>query len=272
MIKFLFWNIGKKRLEASVGRLVREHDIDVVALVECEVPTDDMLAVLNDAEERAFSPGMTELDDVAVFARLGERSFRTVREDPATRLSIRHLTLPSGTDIFLAVTHLPSKLHWREDSQCHLCIQLADRISGREKGVGHTRTVLVGDLNMNPFESGVVSSLGLHGTMTRRVARRKSRTVLKRQYPFFYNPMWGHFGDGLDGPPGTYCNSRAEAVCHFWNMFDQVLVRPSLLDAFDNDHLKILDTLGGDSLLTARGLPDKSAASDHLPIVFGLEL
>lgn len=272
MIKFLFWNIGKKPLEASVGKLVREHNIDVVALVECEVSTDDMLGVLNNSEENAFSPGMTELDDVAVFARLEERSFQTAREDPATRLSIRHLTLPSGMDILLAVTHLPSKLHWSDDSQSQLCTQLAGEISGCENKVGHTRTVLVGDLNMNPFESGVVSSLGLHGTMTRRVARRKSRTVLKRQYPFFYNPMWGHFGDGLDGPPGTYYNSRAEHVCYFWNMFDQVLVRPSLLDAFDNSHLKILDSSGDDSLLTARGLPNKQAACDHLPIVFGLEL
>lgn len=114
MIKFLFWNIGKKPLAASVGKLVREHDIDVVALVECKVSTDDMLAALNDAEGNAFSPGMTELDDVAVFTRLGARSFRTRREDPAARLSIRQLMLPSGMDILLAVTHLPSKLHWSE--------------------------------------------------------------------------------------------------------------------------------------------------------------
>ena len=272
MIKFLFWNIHKKPLAASVSELVREHDIDVVALVECEVSTDDMLAALNNAEESAFSPGMTELDDVAVFARLRERSFRTAREDPATRLSIRRLFLPSGTDILLAVTHLPSKLHWSDDSQSQLCTQLASEIRGCEERVGHTRTVLVGDLNMNPFESGMVASHGLHGTMTRQVAERESRTVLDRDYPFFYNPMWGHFGDGLDGPPGTYYNSKAEAVCYFWNMFDQVLVRPTLLDAFDNEHLKILDSSGDDSLLTARGLPNRRAASDHLPIVFGLEL
>ena len=67
-------------------------------------------------------------------------------------------------------------------------------------------------------------------------------------------------------------SARAESVCYFWNMFDQVLVRPSLLDAFANDHLKILDSNDDDSLLTARGLPNKAAASDHLPIVFGLEL
>jgi hypothetical protein len=255
-----------------VGKLVREHDIDVVALVECEVSTDDMLAALNDGEGDSYCSGMTQLDDVAVFARLGERSFLTVREDPAARLSIRQLMLPSRMDILLAVTHLPSKLYWSGDSQRDLCPQLASEIRRCEERVGHTRTVLVGDLNMNPFESGVVSSVGLHGTMARRVAERKSRTVLGRDYPFFYNPMWGHFGDGLDGPPGTYYNLKAETVCYFWNIFDQVLVRPSLLDAFDNDHLKILDSSGDDSLLTAGGLPNKRVASDHLPIVFGLEL
>ena len=47
MIKFLFWNIGKMPLAARVSELVGEHDIDVVAMVECTVSTDDMMAVLN---------------------------------------------------------------------------------------------------------------------------------------------------------------------------------------------------------------------------------
>ena len=175
-------------------------------------------------------------------------------------------------DVLLAVTHLPSKLYWSSESQSQSCTQLAREIRRCEAESGHTRTILVGDLNMNPFEFGMVSSQGLHGTMARRVAERECRTALNREYPLFYNPMWGHFGDGIDGPPGTYYNSRAEHVCYFWNMFDQVLVRPSLLDAFDNDHLRILDTSGEDSLLTAGGRPSKSEASDHLPIVFGLEL
>ena len=51
---------------------------------------------------------------------------------------------------------------------------------------------------MNPFEHGVVAANGLNAVMARKVAARDTRTVLAHEYPFFYNPMWGHFGDAID--------------------------------------------------------------------------
>jgi len=56
-------------------------------------------------------------------------------------------------------------------------------------------------------------------------------------------------------------------------MFDQVLIRPSLLDRFSNDSLEIVEEFGDYSLLSSdNGVPDKTRASDHLPILFGLDL
>lgn len=141
-----------------------------------------------------------------------------------------------------------------------------------EQKVKHSRTILVGDLNMNPFEDGVVSALGLHSVMTRKIAAKEKRIVQKSEYPYFYNPMWGLWGDGTDGPAGTYYESRAEHVCHFWNMFDQVLVRPSLFSAFSNKDLKILMHDGTDPLINKHELPDEKHASDHFPILFKLNL
>ena len=43
-----------------------------------------------------------------------------------------------------------------------------------ENKAGHKRTVLVGDLNMNPFETGLVTASGLNATMTRKLPRRKN--------------------------------------------------------------------------------------------------
>ncbi len=68
--------------------------------------------------------------------------------------------------------------------------------------------------------------------MDRKVARDVVRTVQEQGYGFFYNPMWGLFGDGTRGPSGTFYHRRAEHKVYFWNMFDQVLVRPQLLDRF----------------------------------------
>jgi hypothetical protein len=266
---FLFWNVNGNSLEERVARIVRSRDVDVVALAECDATSPRWLDAISDAQHCRYHTGTTLLESIAVYTRFGHR---TVQEDPRTRVSARQLYLPSGRDLLLVVAHLPSKLFWQSDSQSQLCTDFAAQIRRMERLLGHARTVLVGDLNMNPFEPGVVSSHGLHATMARSVAERGTRTVLGREYGFFYNPMWGHFGDALDGPPGTYYDSRSEAVTYFWNVFDQVLVRPSLLGVFDTGSVRILDSDDSGSLLSRTGLPQKSHASDHLPILFSLDM
>lgn len=269
MISFLFWNLNGRPLQRRVANIVREHEVDVVVLAECDASSHVWLEAINEAQQCDYNEGIRLLETIAVYTRLSQR---TLEENPELRLSAHQLFLPSGDDILCVATHLPSKLYWRDASQSHLCTQLAARIGRLEEQLGHSRTILVGDLNMNPFEPGLVSSYGLHATMARQVAERQTRTVLGQDYPFFYNPMWGYFGDALDGPPGTYYYSRAEPVNYFWNIFDQVLLRPSLLGRFENNRLRILDSDGASSLLTTQGLPDSVGASDHLPIVFAFHL
>ncbi|AGP34359.1 hypothetical protein BE04_41665 [Sorangium cellulosum] len=84
--------------------------------------------------------------------------------------------------------------------------------------------------------------------------------------------MWSRFGDGSPGPPGTYYRDGGEHITFFWNMYDQVLIRPDLLDAFRPEELEILHADGASSLLTQGGLPDRGRASDHLPVLFRLSL
>lgn len=83
--------------------------------------------------------------------------------------------------------------------------------------------------------------------------------------------MWGLFGDATMGPPGTYYHDRSDHVTYYWNMFDQVLIRPELLGSFDNESLRILESDGENSLLSSLGRPD-SSRSDHLPILFEIRI
>lgn len=82
--------------------------------------------------------------------------------------------------------------------------------------------------------------------------------------------MWAHFGDRTDGPPGTHFYRSGEPILYFWNMFDQLLIRPALMEALE--FVRILDTDGQDTLLAASGIPDKNNVSDHLPLLFALDL
>jgi len=81
--------------------------------------------------------------------------------------------------------------------------------------------------------------------------------------------MWRLLGDDTKGLPGTYYYRGTEHKVFFWNVFDQVLIRPDLLDRFRGDDLAILHSDGENSFLSAKGLPH---LSDHLPLYFKLDL
>jgi hypothetical protein len=109
---------------------------------------------------------------------------------------------------------------------------VADYVRTVEAKVGHSRTVLVGDFNMNPFERGVVGPPACTPwvrvmLLLARVAQ--SPIVI---YPFFYNPMWSLFGDRSGRATRNVLLRWSEQVEFFWHMFDQVLVRPALLPGF----------------------------------------
>ncbi|MFN0107787.1 MAG: endonuclease/exonuclease/phosphatase family protein [Blastocatellia bacterium] len=270
MTTFLFWNLGGKPLADRLARMANNFGVDVLILAECEVAPGMMLETLNRQAAPMFHHHPGQCERIAIYARFSSESFSPHYE--TDRISIRRLSLLDAPEILLVSAHLPSKLHADELDQYQTSSELSAMIRQAEENVGHTRTILVGDLNMNPFENGAVSAGGLHGVMTREIAQKDSRTIQGHDYPFFYNPMWGLFGDGSEGPAGSYYYAKSGHETYFWNIFDQVLLRPALLPYFRNDDLKILTSDGVETLLTERGLPDDKAGSDHLPIMFKLHL
>jgi len=272
MITFLFWNLKKnKNLINYIKNLSLKYEIDVLMFAESLIEPDILLKTLNNQENSQFyhyAPGLCS--KIKIFTRFQSDFLVPLYE--SGRITIRHLKLPHIKDILLAVGHFPSKKHWGDSSQAFESVELSKDIIYAEQQIGHSRTVLVGDLNMNPFDDGVVSANGFNAVMTRHIAERKSRIVQNREYPFFYNPMWSLFGDGSPGSPGTYYYNSSEHKNFFWNIFDQVLIRPDLLSCFRNEELKILDSDGNTSFITSNGIPDDRIVSDHLPILFKLRL
>jgi len=270
MLTFLFWNLNGKPLQATVANLVKAHEVDILVLAECGVAPATFLSTLNEEGRAQFDFPFSECAAIAIYTRFPGRVLTPLKE--SDRFTIRTLALPARPEILLGAAHLPSKLHRGPLGQAFGCAEFAGALREVEDGVGHRRTVLLGDLNMNPFEPGVTAAPGLNGVMTREIALRGPRFAEKTAYPFFYNPMWGLFGDGTDGPAGTYYRSSSQPETTFWNIYDQILIRPDLLPHFDNRSLRILSDDGVRNLVTKRGIPDSKEFSDHLPVMFQLGL
>ncbi|WP_155897962.1 hypothetical protein [Allocoleopsis franciscana] len=77
-------------------------------------------------------------------------------------------------------------------------------------------------------------------------------------------------GDSSVGAPGTYYYAGSSYVSYFWNTFDQVLLRPALLDFFSQDDLKVISKIGANNLMTENGI--FSSYSDHLPVIVTLQI
>lgn len=297
MLTILFWNIGGRRktpskpdlqgegsgqsssvatptrseLRARIDILVtaaREHDVDILILAE--YPRDgiaDLLRAINQKDVAEFSFSSSNCKLLTIVTRFPSSYIYTRQDGP--RFTIREVRHPTSAPFLLAAVHLPSRLNQDQVALQEGVGSFADKIRNVEQLAGHQRTIVVGDFNVSPFEPGMVGARGLHAVSTRHRAQQITRTIGGDNYPFFYNPMWRFFGDDNPRPPGTYHYSSSSYIEHFWHIFDQVLLRPSLLDVFVDDSLIILHAIGSTSLVnTSNFIP--SAFSDHLPIVFSI--
>lgn len=150
MPRFFLWNIQGKALQQSIADLAREHAVDIIVLAESTGSAGVLLTALNrDRSTFELCSGII-CKSITIFANF-QASFMATRSESA-RVSIRHVSLPARQDILLAAAHLPSKLHHSDDSLIFECANLARMIADEERAVGHKRTILLGDLNVNPFE------------------------------------------------------------------------------------------------------------------------
>ncbi len=269
MLTCVFWNTNKRDRRELICQLVSERSVDVLAIAEPRVPATELADAISLSLGTRYQPSDSEPSRLQVICGPRASGVRRRFSEPAGKIVIH--SLGSGHDeISLVFAHLMSRRHWSLRSQSAQVKVLADDIRSHEEDVGHRRTVLLGDLNLDPFDTALVDATGLHAMMTRHAVRRGSREVQSRDYPFFYNPMWGFFGDRSDGPPGT-CSfpQRGDPISYDWSIFDQVLIRPDLLKRFIN--VEIVTRIGDVSLAApSSGRPNKAVGSDHFPIVLQL--
>jgi endonuclease/exonuclease/phosphatase family metal-dependent hydrolase len=273
MLTCLFWNLNRKPLVDKAALLCKERDVDILLLAEQEVSQRKTVEILkreNLKFEQIRPPSKLPSPRVEVWSRIPTANWTGAFDSESA--VIFNLRTPAGSNLLLVGAHLNSKLYAGPEDQQIACMRLAGEIARAEANFGHTRTVLVGDLNMDPFEPGIVMADGLHSISSRIEAQRESRRVSGVLRPFFYNPMWSRFGDKNWCPPGTYFYHSSNQLAYFWHLFDQVMVRPSLLSRFPENEIDIVTQFDNTSLLDINGRPDRKLGSDHLPLQFKLDV
>lgn len=265
-----FWNINGKKLDTLIKNFVDLNNIDILILGESPYSPSELLLLLNSNKaDFYYSPGII-CNKIQFYTKFDPKLFILVEE--SRRISARSLFSPKFGNITLISAHYNSKVNWSNEDQSAHSPTFKALIDSVEDKLGHQRTIVCGDFNMNPFDFGMVQSTGLHAVMDKRIVEKKSRIIDGREYGFFYNPMWGFLGDNGKGEvSGTMYYSPSKPINYHWNLFDQVLIRPDLLSAFVDEELDIVTKIGTTSLLSKEHIVDTNY-SDHLPLKFKLNI
>lgn len=252
----------------EIVSLCHDNDVDILLLAESKITDVQLLKALNQKGGRLYIAPFNPSVKIQIFIRYPLNCYKLISDDGG--IAIRQLIPPIGKDIIIVALHLQSKLHMKENEQIYQSVRIASAIEHAEQQVGHSRTLVIGDFNMNPFEDGIVGADGFHAVMDKVIAKKVCRTVQGKECKYFYNPMWSRMGDSSPGPPGTYYYSGGH-VSYFWNTFDQILLRPDLLDYFSDGNWQVLTKVGDFNLLSDN-IGIKPSTSDHLPIIITLDI
>jgi hypothetical protein len=194
MPTFMFWNIARADLCEIIAAACVVHDVDLLVVAECQIPESRLLTNLNGFASAQTYIGIHKGDStLRMFTRLPSASIIPVFDDG--RVAIRRVVAPVGREILLVAAHLPSKLYADSSTQYIRVRDVRSEIERAEKIAGHRNTLIIGDLNMNPFEEAMVAADGFHAVMDARIAMKIDRKVQGVDYNFFYNPMWNRLGD-----------------------------------------------------------------------------
>lgn len=266
LLKCLFWNTGRNRLIAEVVALAEHTDANVIALAEHPGDGLDVLRQLDLGNLDFHLVPSIGCERIKLFTRF---PIAHITHGPeSNRYTIKELTIPGTEPILICLAHLPSKLHAEPVDQLHEATYFRRDIEAAEAFSNHQNTIVLGDFNMNPFDDGMVSAAALNAVPSLELAKKETRVIGGRTHKFFYNPMWNLLGD-FSGAPGTYFHSSPGYLSHYWNLLDQVLIRPAIADRLDRESLCVLTQAGSSSLIAPDGRPK---TSDHLPIYFSLNL
>lgn len=267
---------------AIIKMLTKELHIEIIGL--CEVDSTIIDAICSGIIDDSY-----EL--LPAVARIGRSKFDTCiiyKKDCINIRLIKNVVLAKGKrnykiaqifaisvseiseNIYLCVSHWPSRLHVHEEDSLRLLfgVKLRDEVNELQKAENGKYIILMGDYNDEPFNNAITKGL---------MASRDRQYSKKKEY-LFYNPFWRYLAfsdeDSCDSErllcDGSYYYRNGEITK--WHTFDQIMFSSSFLG--NNSLYKLKDNytsiIVSESIISLMELPKSNL--DHLPIMCAIEM
>lgn len=256
-MNILFWNLQKHNLIKYIIRCLDENDIDIAVFAEhIKVDFRELELTLN--KRYHFIEGMGGCEKIALLVKNGIDA--TVRREQ-TRYALYTLSFNSQ-EYVLAGVHLQDRRSADENQRIAVIARLKNDIKNLEESSKCKKTIIVGDLNANPFDRELLQMDAFHAVFYKDVIRKsESRRVDAVSYRRFYNPVLLSLSEE-EKNYGSFYYSQG-SVTPIWNCYDQILLSRALID--NVVEIKYLKTIGQQSLIA--NVAPKKEISDHLPLL-----
>lgn len=260
-MKYLFWNTHKNvNINSILCDLIIENRISVVVLAEYTANTDELIDLLQYSGIHMKQFPTVGCERISILGK--------IEVDMEPQLQTDHTSIQIINENFImCCVHLNSQIYTGSAERREIDMEgIISEILKIENELDTKDTIIVGDFNINPYDKSCVDARYFHGIPVYKEAMRGCRSINGKEYHMFYNPMWNFLGDFKE-PYGTYYHRTSDVVTTYWDIYDQVIMRPALREKFVDDSLKIITETMTTSLLDRNKHPNHNI-SDHLPIVF----
>jgi hypothetical protein len=261
-MNILFWNTKKTPRLDIIEDLIIEYNCDIAAFAEFEVGVNNLLSELSSRGYDYYHVPIISCERINIFTKFTPSRVEHMAE--SDYYTIKAFPHPELGKIIIAFVHFISKYSADDYDQLEESKIFVSDLERNEESLNNSNTIVLGDFNMNPFEEGMLAARALNAFPTKHEVKMKERVLRNRKYKFFYNPMWSFFGD-RNYPLGTYYYNAGKHYTLRWNIFDQVIVRPDIMDRIDPENIKIVTDVNGINLSRSTGRPK---VSDHFPLFF----
>lgn len=256
-MNILFWNVQKKDLSLDATQLCVDEKIDICIFAESNNLNEAIITT------NSFNKIPT-LSNLSILTKYSSSLIKIVHE--SMRYSLLLVQSPISGNILICCVHLISKNNYSELSIAIETQRLMQEITKRKSTHNTSHVIICGDFNQNPYDPGMVSAACFNATCDRKIAQKNSRIVLGNIYDYYYNPMWKFYAS-TSRPYGTFFHHGSAHETIHWNILDQFIFSPSLLNLISDDDIKIITKNKYNSFINKHGVIDRKTFSDHLPIV-----
>lgn len=261
-MNLLFWNLNRNsNIENYVANIITEQSIDIAVFCEYNNVDFDKVCLLLDSHY-SHHDGMGGCNKVTLLAQ-NDISVNVSREH--SRYTI-YTCIVNTTPYILTGAHLPDNSHSCAEDRKNVIRELIKDLTEQERKDHISNTIIVGDFNCNPFDEELIQKDCFNAVLFKELIKsQETVTYSRKKYKRFYNPMIHYISENTMNYGSYYYGSGINAL--YWNCFDQVIVRKSLVDAIQS--IKFCKSIKNLSLMNR--LTPNDNISDHLPLLINFE-